>query len=130
MDHSKTMGKMVGAYLIIVGLALITNLPQYQQIMQSFIQSKPLLLLSGFMALIVGLVMVAYHNIWCWNWRVINTIIGWVVIFKALNLIWYPRYVENLSIVLIKNNHFVYSAAIAEIVLGLILCYFSFRHER
>ena len=73
MELSIFLAKVLGLYLIIVPAAVLLNRRHLARIIEEFCQSLALIVLSGFMALVLGLLVVVSHNIWSADWRVITT---------------------------------------------------------
>lgn len=130
MDVSKFLGKVVGIYLIIVSLAMLVNMDQFAHFVDQLITDAPLMFVTGFFTLIIGVLMVVAHNIWRWDWRVIITIIGWLTLLKALSLIFYPQFIDAVSVSFVKNLPAAYITAVVDLVLGLIIVYFGFRNSK
>jgi glucan phosphoethanolaminetransferase (alkaline phosphatase superfamily) len=126
MDLSKFLAKALGIYLIIISLAMLTNMPQFVNYVQNMLHDPTLMFVTGFIALVIGILLVVSHNIWQWHWRVIITIIGWISLIKGASIILYPHFIDKLSMLFVQNTTFAYSAAVVDLVLGLILLYFGF----
>ncbi len=127
MDKSKFLSKVLGIYLIIVSLAMFVNLEQLTLYVQDLLKNAPLMLVIGFWTLILGLLMVVSHNVWQWNWRLLITIISWIVLLKGASMVFYPHYVDKATFLFMQNESIAYSAAGFELVLGIILTYLGFK---
>lgn len=127
MDISKFLGKVMGIYLIIVNLAMLVNMQQFASLISNLNNDAPLMFVSGFIALIVGLLAVVSHNVWQWSWRVIITILAWLILIKGITILFYPSVIRNLSLSFIQNQGFAYGTIIVDFVLGITLCYFGFK---
>ena len=84
METSLFLAKVLGPYLIIVSIAGLVNQKLLGKTMKMFAKHVPILFISGAMALIIGLLMVASHNIWTKDWRVIITVFGWLAVLKGV----------------------------------------------
>jgi glucan phosphoethanolaminetransferase (alkaline phosphatase superfamily) len=93
---------------------------------QEIIKDTPLMLVTGFFTLILGVLMVVSHNIWQWNWRVLITIIGWIILLNGVSTIFYPQYIDQATILLAQNQHIIYSSSVLNFIMGIILSYFGF----
>lgn len=129
MDSSKKLTRILGLYIIIIGFALLINMDLFKTLIQNLIDDKPLMFVTGFFTLILGLIMVVIHNIWQWNWRLLTTLIGWIVLLKGLSLILFPSLIDKLTLIFLQNSMFGYLAAGINILLGFILCYCSFKND-
>lgn len=127
MDNSKFLGKVIGIYLIIVSVAMFLDRAQFVTIVKQLIDNVPLMFVVGFFTLIIGILMVVAHNIWQWHWRLIITIISWLTLIKGISIIFYPQYIDKLSIFFLQSTEAGYISAVVNLLIGLVLCYFSFR---
>ncbi|KTD05252.1 hypothetical protein [Fluoribacter gormanii] len=127
MDKSKFLSKVLGLYLILVSLAIFLNLEQFTIYVQELLKNAPLMLVLGFWTLILGLLMVVSHNIWQGNWRLLITIISWIVLLKGASMILYPHYIDYATFLFMQNKNIAYSTAGFELILGIILSYLGFK---
>ncbi|KTC82270.1 Integral membrane protein (PIN domain superfamily) [Legionella cherrii] len=127
MDTSKFLSKVLGIYLIVVSLAILINLHQFTLYVQELLKDGPLMLILGFWTFTVGLLMVVAHNIWQWSWRLLITIIAWIILLKGANMIFYPHYIDRATLLFVQNNSIAYSAAGFDLIIGIILCYLGFK---
>lgn len=127
MDVSKFLSKAIGIYLIIVSIAMLVNMHQFTVNVNNLVNNAPLMFVTGFFTLILGILMVLSHNIWQWNWRVIITIIAWISLLKGASIILYPQFIDKSTILFIQNINIAYIAAGFDFVLGVLLTYFGFK---
>lgn len=127
MDVSKFLAKVIGIYLVIVTLMMLTNMSQFLSNVNSLVNDAPLMFVTGFFTLILGILVVVSHNIWQWNWRVIITIFAWLALIKGAVMLVYPQLIDSVSYSFIQNTTIAYVTACVDLVLGLVLCYFGFR---
>jgi len=90
MDNSLFLAKFWGWYLIIIFLILSFNPKRIKQIFND-LKDEKFLIISAFVAIIVGLLNVLFHNIWEPNYKIIITLIGWLSLFIGLALFIFPR---------------------------------------
>ena len=83
METSILLARIIGPYMLIAGLGLLINRASYQQIVEELRGQTSLLLIMGAFTLIVGLLMLQFHNIWVADWRVLVTLIGWIITLKG-----------------------------------------------
>lgn len=108
MEHSLLFAKFWGWYLIIFFFILSFNPKRIKQIFEDLTDEK-FLILSAFMAIIIGLVNIIFHNIWSLNYKLVITIIGWVSLFIGLALFIFPTPTVNwLKITNIKLVQLIY----------------------
>lgn len=104
METSRVLAKIIGPLLIIPALGVFLNLETYRHLIEEFSKSAALCYLAGYMALLLGLLVVHLHNVWEARWPVVITILGWVAVVKGVAIIvlpgfipeiWYPFAVES-----------------------------------
>ncbi|MCH4553889.1 hypothetical protein [Aestuariibaculum lutulentum] len=109
METSILLAKFWGWYLIIFFLILSFNPKRIKQIF-SDLKDEKFLILSSFIAILVGLVNTLFHNIWEPNWTLIITLTGWFSIFIGLSLFIFPKQtVSVLQIINIKLVQLIYT---------------------
>ncbi|SEQ35304.1 hypothetical protein SAMN05421824_1434 [Hyunsoonleella jejuensis] len=109
MDSSIFLAKFWGWYLIIFFVILSFNPKRIKQIFNDLHDEK-FLILASFLAIIVGLLNILFHNIWESNWRIFITFIGWISLFIGLSLFIFPkRTVALLKFVNVKLVQLIYT---------------------
>jgi len=108
MDNSIFLAKFWGWYLIIFFLILSFNPKRIKQTF-SDLNDEKFLIISAFMAIIIGLINILFHNIWEPSWKLIITLIGWTSLFLGLALFIFPnRTVPKLVLINIKFVQVIY----------------------
>ena len=90
MDLSIFLAKVIGLYFIIAAVMYMIKRKDFNRIIDGF-NNTGLLYVTGLFTMILGLIMVIGHNIWENSWRVIITLIGWLVFLKGLAFLFLPR---------------------------------------
>ena len=109
MDNSLFLAKFWGWYLIIFFFILSFNPKRIKQIFEDLSDEKFLIIFS-FVAIIVGLLNILFHNIWEPRWVFIITLIGWLSLFIGLSLFIIPkRTVAWLKFINIKLVQVIYT---------------------
>ncbi len=86
----------MGPSLIVPAVGVLLNLEAYQGLVAEFSRSASLCYLGGFVALLLGLIVLQFHNKWEAGWPVVITILGWITLVKGAFLIVLPGLVSNL----------------------------------
>ncbi len=109
MDNSVFLAKFWGWYLIIFFLILSLNPKRIKQIFND-LKDEKFLILSAFIAIIIGLLNIMLHNIWEPNYKLVITLIGWLSLFIGLALFSFPkRTVTWLELINIKLVQVIYT---------------------
>ncbi len=126
MDTSKFLAKVIGIYFIIITLAMFVNMQQFIANVNQLMIHDSLMFVTGFVTLILGILMVVSHNIWQWSWRLIITLIAWISLLKGASIIFYPHFLNQITLTFMRNPNVGYCAATIDMCLGFLLVYFGF----
>jgi len=108
MENSIFLAKFWGWYLIIFFFILSFNPKRIKQIFED-LKDEKFLIMSSFVAIIVGLLNILFHNIWELSYKLIITSIGWISLFIGLSLFIIPKQtVSWLEITNIKLVQVIY----------------------
>jgi hypothetical protein len=91
MTLSIFLAKAFCLYFLITGIALVINKQRYVNIYKDMTSNPALLLLSGVIATIIGILLVLSHNVWVLGWPVLITIAGWMSFLKGATLLLFPQ---------------------------------------
>ncbi|MBU4369616.1 hypothetical protein KKG58_02520 [Patescibacteria group bacterium] len=91
MDLSIFLAKVLGLYFIIGALICLLKYKSMRKIIDGFTDNTALLYVTGVITVILGLMMVISHNIWEGGWRVVITLIGWLILLKGLAFLLLPE---------------------------------------
>ena len=69
MDVSILLARIMGPTFLVVGLGVLLNAAYYVDMVKSFVENKEHYYFSGVAALIIGISIVLFHNIWVADWR-------------------------------------------------------------
>jgi uncharacterized membrane protein len=102
MDETSIfLAKFWGWYLIIFFLILSFNPKRIVQVIKDLEDQKFVIVIS-FVAIVIGLLNILFHNIWEDDWRLIVTFIGWIALLIGLSLFIFPKrtvlYLDYLNI--------------------------------
>ena len=129
MEVSKFLSKVIGLYQIIISLAMLINMKQFTADIQGMINNGPLMIYIGCVTVIMGILLVVSHNIWQWTWRMLITIVSWIVLLKGSSILLFPHALDQITLQFATNSHFAYSVTVVDLMLGILFCYFGFKRE-
>ncbi|MGI9412339.1 MAG: hypothetical protein ACR2PM_01630 [Hyphomicrobiales bacterium] len=121
MEASLLIARIIGPLFTLIAVGMLFNRETYGVIMAEFVESRALIYLSGAIALVTGIVIVHFHNLWVADWRVIITVIGWMSLFKGVVRIVYPQAVRKVGKRFIKHAPLMTGSAVVILVLGAFL---------
>ncbi len=113
------------AYLA-VGIGILINHDFYKKLLEDFSENAFALYLGGIAALVIGYLIVAFHNTWTKDLSVIITIIGWIALIKGILILIRPKIMIALTKAIVKKEGFLKIEAVAVIIIGLALSLLGF----
>ena len=85
------LAKLWGWYLIIFFFILSFNPKRIVQIVKD-LEDQKFVILTSFLAIIIGLLNILFHNVWESDYRLIITLIGWIALIMGLALFIFPKH--------------------------------------
>jgi hypothetical protein len=123
MDTSVFLAKLIGPYLVLIGIGIFFNQKHYHKVMEQFSREAGDLYLGGVVALFFGLVVVIFHNIWVLDWRIIITLMGWIGLVKGASIIVFPRLILKIADTFKSHTFVIMSYVCSVLVLGGVLVF-------
>ena len=124
MEPSIFIARTLGVIYLTVGIGLFLFRETYILAYRKILENPGYALLGGFIAIVGGMAMVSYHNLWVSDWRVLVTIVGWIALIKGILLLLIPPY-TNLFKGLLQMQKGKGITIIA-ILMGVIFTYLGF----
>jgi hypothetical protein len=125
MKHSILIARLMGPALLLMGIGMVLGLwlspDTYAGVMKDFMGNLALIWLMGILALVAGLAIVNAHNVWIGDWRVLITILGWLLIVRGVTNLLLPGKVQALGNRMMEGHGPSAIGAVALLVLGGIL---------
>ncbi len=125
METSVILAKILGLLCTILGVGILVNRRTFAQAADAFFNNTGLTLLGGLVTLIIGLVIVALHNIWQGNWGLIITILGWLAMIKGAVLFIRPQLLakayrpyQRSTLLLVSYGCFILALGIFLTIMG------------
>ena len=91
MDRSLFLARLIGPAFVVVALGMLINLGMYVSMIAEALHPGVLFYLSGLLSLLAGLSIVNLHNRWQADWRVIITVLGWLMTIGGIMRIVLPQ---------------------------------------
>lgn len=127
METSLFLARLIGPIFIIIGIGLLLNRDTYRTAAEEVIKSRALFYVTGALALAGGLAIVLNHNVWVWDWPVIITVIGWLMIVRGTFRILFPQQIGDLAArMLARGPQLLLVSGAVVFVLGAILSWKGF----
>lgn len=127
MELSILIAKITSVVYLSAAVGAVFSRDHYRRILDDLFENAALTYFIGFTAVILGFLMVNYHNIWNKDWTVLVTILGWLALTKGVLIIAFPRFVQRYSKSIFEGRGLQFFPYVA-IFMGLVFGYFGFVH--
>jgi hypothetical protein len=125
METALFLARIIGIVYTALGIGLLLSGNYYREVMEKLLDNAAYMFLGGFIAVVVGFLIIEHHNIWANDWTVIITLIGWAALIKGVLILVIPRSFQVFKGML-RGKMLVYVITPAVLLFGLIFLYFGF----
>lgn len=126
MDISIFLARIEGLFLFLFSIPLLFNYFYLQLTFEELIKSKTCSFIISIVALLISIVLIMVHNVWVMDWRVIITLLGWLILFKSLAWLYYPLAMQKIIAPGFLNAKVFITAGTACMILSFVLIYHGF----
>ena len=91
MELSIFVAKVLAIIYLSVAYAAFTGKTDWSKMLKSFDASPALTYVTGMITVLLGMILVQYHNLWVKDWPVLITIVGWAAVIKGIMFIAFPH---------------------------------------
>ena len=109
-----------------IGIGIFVSPDFYKKLFADFVDNAAIMYLGGVTALVVGFLIVAFHNTWTRDVSVIITILGWLALIKGVLILVWPRLMVGITKAMMKKENALRIEAIAIVILGLLFSFLGF----
>ena len=125
MDLSVLIAKIISVIYLSAALGGFFSSNYYRKLSEDLYKNAALTYMMGFTAIILGILIVNYHNTWVKNWTVLITIIGWLALIKGIIIVVFPKFIQRLSEPFFSDRWLTIFPYVT-LFLGLLFGYFGF----
>jgi len=122
MELSILIARIISVIYVSTGIAVIIGTVDFNRIVDGLKTSPALTFIAGATAIIGGIFLIEYHNLWVKNWTVLITIISWFLLIGGIVVLIFPKFLSYYN-QLLKNSRLLGSFIL---IFGLIMGYFGF----
>jgi hypothetical protein len=126
MQNSVFLAKLMGPLFLAVGIGLIANAAVYKKLFAEFLDSTALVYLSGLLTMTAGMAIILTHNVWVLEWRVLITLLGWLLAIGGAVRIVIPQGTQKIGRRFLKHPQATIIAAVVWLAIGAVLCFFGY----
>ena len=121
---------VIGWYLAIFGLLMLVKHDFVKSAMEDILAQRGLYFVLAILTLVLGLLMVASHNVWMMGWPVVVTLFGWLLIIGGLLRLFFSDAAHKMGKRFLKTPMKMKIVGIVFLVIGvyLLLHVYHFHH--
>ena len=127
---SIALAKILGPLFLIIAISILLNKRYYQEVYEELLDNPGLVYMGGVLGLILGILMLFFHNFWGRDWSILITMIAWITFIKSILLLFLPETFGTFSRKLMNSSKVLTSAAILWLIIGVYLTLMGFEGVR
>lgn len=85
------IGQVVAWLLLVLGLSCIANTSMWLRVVRDAMAEPARYFFMVILTLVLGLVIIATHNLWVADWPVAVTLFGWILAVKSVLFLLFPQ---------------------------------------
>ncbi len=125
MDLTEVLARFWGIVLVTAGSGLLINKKLLPEILRDK-EQKEFMLLTGFIALLIGAIHVASYNYFELSIRGLITLFGWAALIKGAVRLAVPEFSKNMVGKVGTEKYLYYPLLVLLLGIGLYFLYFGF----
>ena len=126
LSTSVFLAKLIGPLAFAIAVGLLVNAAGYRTMAEEFLSSRALTFLAGVISLPAGLAVVLTHNVWTADWRVVVTLLGWLLIVSGVIRVVAPQQAMAWGRAAARNPVTFKIGAAIWLLIGALLTYFGY----
>jgi hypothetical protein len=125
MELSLLLAKVIGLILMLVAVALLVNRKNVD-LLFSLYRHPEAVFVTGIVETVLGIVFILSHNVWTLDFRIIITVIGWILLVRGVGRVLFPSRVTHMLEKFKKMQSVVAPLLIFVFLIGAYLAYTGF----
>ncbi len=125
MDISIFLAQAFGIYFLVISLPFLFNYKNLRPVVNGLVENQSVLMLGSLIALILGIVLILVHNVWVLDWRILITLVAWIIFIKGVVHFYFPAVGQIIIRVFQSKNSYMITGCIT-FLLGLFFLYHGF----
>jgi len=118
--------QLIGIVYLSAGLGIIISVRFYGHLLQDYAEHPAVTYVSGLLALVVGWLLVTFHNIWVKDWPVIITVVGWIALVKGISLLVLPGIYVRICNAMKTRKALLIGEAVVVAAMGGVFAYLGY----
>ena len=121
------IARLIGPIFVVVGIGVLLNHQHYAAMIAEAVRSAALVYFSGVLALAAGLAILNTYRAWTADWRVIVTVLGWLMLIAGVVRIVVPWVTVSLATALYSGSAAIAIVGVIVLVVGGYLSFQGYR---
>ncbi len=125
-DSTRNFARVLGPYLVILAVVVAARAPDMSGLLSEFTASSVWPFVMGAFALLGGLAIVAFHQVWRGAAAIIVSALGWLLVVRGVVLLAFPTVLTNVGDWFIDATAVWVGAYVVMALLGLYLTWVGY----
>ena len=126
MQTSVFLAQLIGPVMLVAAIGLLINRDGHRAMALKFLESAPLIYISGVLIMVAGIAIVLTHNVWTADWRLIITLFGWMgAIGGAIRIAFFGA-VEKIGKAMLEKPWASVAGGVLWLVIAAVLCDYGY----
>ena len=121
------IARLIGPLFVVLGIGLLANHAFYAAMIVHAVHHPTLIYISGLLALTAGLAMLNTYRAWTADWRVIVTVLGWLMLIAGVIRIVLPQVIVIIATTVYSGPTSIVIAGVVVLVVGAYLSFEGYR---
>jgi hypothetical protein len=116
--RTRTLARIIGPYLLIVGVALLTRPQMLAAMLPDFMHQSGLVFFAGAFTVLAGLILLTAHHHWTSPAAIVITLMGAAALLKGAWLMLAPEWGAEVTNAFVSSPTAMLAAAAFELLVG------------
>ncbi len=121
------IARLIGPIFVVIGIGILLNHDHYAAMIAEAVRISTLIYLFGVLALAAGLAILNAYRAWTADWRVIVTVLGWLMVIGVVVRIVLLRVTATMATTIISGPTAMAITAVIVLVIGGYLSFEGYR---
>lgn len=125
MQLSLFLAQVIGVFLMLVSASMIVRKRNINLLFEAY-EKATAVYVTGILETMLGVIMVLNHNIWTKDFRVVITLIGWMLLLRGVGRTFFPTETTKTLAKFRRMESYFVPLLIGIFILGAYLAYKGF----
>ncbi len=125
MEHSIFLARLLGVILVVGPIIKVVRHKQFAEACERAYASSVVVFVIGALLFVLSTAFVLSHSVWVADWRIVVTLIGWLMLSVSLLQLFVPRSMA-WPMTRLPRARYRCMLDLGQVLLGLYLLYWGF----